>query len=1327
MRTQDMAPVPSARRLRPQVTTRKCPRGEHTRSPGMSRRPRGVPFVLAATAVCLALGSAWAQVGAPAAGVDGERILAESGVHGGLIVHAGCRDAALALSLAKAPNVLVHGLVRDRDTLDGVRGQIRGAGLYGRVSAAPWQGPSLPYADGMVNLLLVLDEGIGLARDEIDRVLAPLGVARIQQNDVLTSYRKDWPVDVDEWSHSRYDATGNAVSKDKRVGPPRFLQWEAWPRWNRGTKTSCLVSAQGRIFYILDDSHFASSSRSWSLTARDAYNGIRLWRHELPSWGGAKGGKKVGPAQVHRRLVAKGDRVYATLGEFAPVSVLNAATGEPIRVLEDTERAEEFILSGGVLVALVNPNTPAGLRRGVGQDMRLVAVDPRTGQRLWDHAAKMVLPLAMAADGNQVVYHDGEFLRSLNLRSGSPSWTSSPTGQKVVTRDQANADRPGAEKSTIVLAPQFAPTLVMYGDVVAFAGGRQLNVVSAEDGRELWRSEYAPSNYSVPVDLFGFEGCLWGPDIGMNLWSPRDDNIDFNAYDPLTGEVNRSVKGKYGFRFQHHRCHQMKVVGTTVVAARAGIEFLDTDTGEVAAHHWIRGSCFFGVLPANGLLYVPPHNCACYIRAKLSGFMALNAARPSPAAEIPEGQRLQRGPAYGRTAGRATGPGPEDWPTYRRDMARSGRATTKVGSELLLGWETELGGKLTSPVVADGRVYLASTDAHRLHALDAATGEIIWQATFDARIDSPPTVHEGLVLCGCRDGSVHALRATDGALAWRFLASPEERLIVSRGQLESVWPVNGSVLVINDTVYFAAGKSSYLDGGVRLYGLEPHTGRKVVDTVLSTRRPDGGETLDEESVDGFLNDILSSDGKRIFMRHQVLDPEGTPKPERVPHLHGPDGYLSSDTTSRLLWTYAPVYTSPHQGAFYDTRLVRMLFPSGRILVEDDDAIYGFGQNHYGKMRAEPGGTWALFSAAKENGVPLDLTAREYLKLGRSGEKSVRFHWWKRIPSQAWAMVKTEDALFVAGPRGSALTSQASLEGKGAGMLLAVSPANGEVLAQMPLPSAPVWDGMAAAGGNLVLALANGNVVCLWSAASGRPGTPLTAAGWRTVLPPVKVAAEPGLLGRWRFDEGVGMLARDCSGRGHDADVTGRWAEGDFGTCLVAAGVPQATLIPDAPHLQFGNDDFALTFWVKIDSHGLRLLGKEAFPKNWWVVNLLDSGEAELVLGEGRGAGRSVRAKTSVPIATDAWTHLVAVADRQAREVRWYLNGALDSRHPIPETMTDGLNADGRDIGIPSSYKPFKGLIGDFRLYGKALSAERVQELFREEAPRRTSTTFRIRD
>jgi len=1270
--------------------------------------PRWIALILLAVfELCLAGSAVSAQ---PPSDMQAGSILAESGFQGGLVVQAGLQDAGLAIVLGSASNVVFHGLVQSDEALEKVRAEISRAGLYGRVSAMRWPGDRLPYADGMVNLLL--DDSVGLDSAEVDRVLAPLGVAMIRRDGKVTVRRKPRPADVDEWTHSRRDATGNAVSMDKRVGPPRFTQWEALPRWNRGTKTSAMVSANGRIFCILDDSSFAAGSPTWSLIARDAYNGIRLWRHELAGWAGSGGGKKVGPAQVNRRLVAMGERVYAILGEDDGVSVLNAADGKIIRTLEKSENCEEFLVSSGVLVALINESGDFRFWTRVSRAMRIAAFDPETGALLWEHMAERLLPMTLTADAKQVVYHDGRSIRSLDLRTGAERWTSPPTGQQVVLKDKANSDSPGADDSTIVLAPQFAPTMIIYSNVVAFAGGRQLNVLSADDGHELWRAPYASSNYSTPVDLFGFNGSLWGPNAEMNLWRPVDDDLGFKAYDPETGTVRKSVSGGYDYCFQHHRCHQMKMVGNTVLGARAGIEFLNIDTGELAAHHWVRGSCYFGVLPANGLLYIPPHNCACYIRAKLSGFMALNAVDPVRPAPIPDDKRLQRGPAFGKID-KASTAGSGEWPTYRYNAARTGNTPAGIGAELLLGWETRLNAPLTAPVIANGLVFTASTEEHQLHAIDASSGKILWQRTLEGRIDSPPTVYKGVVLCGCRDGSVYALRASDGELIWRFKAAPEERLIVSRGQLESVWPVYGSVLVSNGTVCFAAGKSSYMDGGIMIYGLEFDTGRKLFENRLLSRSEDGSQTLDEESVDGYLNDILSSDGERIFMRHQALDLTGRPKPGRVTHMHGPDGYLSSDTTTRLLWTYAPLYTSPHQGAFYDLRLSRALFPSGSILVEGADTIYGFGQNYYRGMQVEPGGEWALFAAPKKSDVPIDLTAKEYRIQALKKKISVNFKWWKKIPVQAWAMVKCRDVLFVAGPRGNGTVSTEALEGRIEALLLAISPEDGEVLAEMHLPAMPVWDGMAVTAGNLYLTLTNGRVLCLWPADSGRPGKPLSESALRALLPPLKIEPEDGLLGRWRFDEGTGTLARDCSGRGHDAELSGNWGKRGEENCLASIGKPMAAVIPDAPHLHFGNSDFTLALWIKVEGNDVRLVGKENFPENWWVINLLKSGQAELVLGEGRESGRSMRAKTGASVESGGWSHLTVAVDRQAREVIWYVNGVQDSRHPIPAGMTSGLNATGSDIAIPSRHNPFSGLVSDFRIYGRALGPDRIRKIYDE--------------
>ena len=113
-------------------------------------------------------------------------------------------------------------------------------------------------------------------------------------------------------------------------------------------------------------------------------------------------------------------------------------------------------------------------------------------------------------------------------------------------------------------------------------------------------------------------------------------------------------------------------------------------------------------------------------------------------------------------------------------------------------WQADLGGRLSSVVIAEGKALVASIDDHAVYALNAEDGSVLWQFTAGGRVDSPPTICQGLALFGSADGSVYCLRASDGALVWRFLAAPEDRRVVAYGQLESSWPVHGSVLVEND-------------------------------------------------------------------------------------------------------------------------------------------------------------------------------------------------------------------------------------------------------------------------------------------------------------------------------------------------------------------------------------------------------------------------------------------------------------------------------------------------------------------------------------------------
>ncbi len=82
------------------------------------------------------------------------------------------------------------------------------------------------------------------------------------------------------------------------------------------------------------------------------------------------------------------------------------------------------------------------------------------------------------------------------------------------------------------------------------------------------------------------------------------------------------------------------------------------------------------------------------------------------------------------------------------------------------------------------------------------------------------------------------LQASTGKLVWRFRAAPTRRQILVYDQLESTWPVHGSVLLQHDRisgkplVYVTAGRSSYLDGGIYVYALDPLAGKVIYQTQL---------------------------------------------------------------------------------------------------------------------------------------------------------------------------------------------------------------------------------------------------------------------------------------------------------------------------------------------------------------------------------------------------------------------------------------------------------------------------------------------------------------
>jgi outer membrane protein assembly factor BamB len=1102
----------------------------------------------------------------PARAVSGRagNILEAAEIKGGLVVHLGCGDGTLTTALHAGDGYVVHGLDVRPEEVKKAREYIRSQGLYGPVSVEHFTGTTLPYVDNLVNLVVISHQS-SVTGEEIERVLAPRGVAVMPKQMRLDDSRlsplatrhsplgEDWlafrkpvPGDIDEWTHYLHGPDNNAVADDRVVGPPRHLQWTGGPRWARHhehlSSMNAMVSAGGRVFYVMDEGSRASIQLppKWKLIARDAFNGTILWKRDLPRWYVHNYPLKSGPADLPRRLVAAGERVYLPLGIDQPLSVLDAATGRTLQTYGPSRAAEEVLLTDGILLVVANPDVPKvdrfewdepicwwvnykaiHARAWQGKKRTLLAMKADTGEVLWQ-VRDSVAPVTLAAAGRHAVYHDGDKVICLDRASGQKRWESESLG----VLDSR-------------FPTQFASTLVLAGNVVLFAGGdRKMTALAAADGKTLWQSPHYKAGHMSPEDILVVGGLAWTGGL-----ADRKKNNVWTGYDLQTGEVKKEFPPDIKSYWFHHRCHKSKATVDYLLPSRTGIEFVDWRKETWQRNHWVRGACLYGIMPCNGLVYAPQHPCACYVETKLNGLNALapasakatagEPARPAKEA-VEESARLERGGAYGTPNRQLAIGNPQsgDWPTYRGDNRRQGTVSTKVGAGLNEDWKANVGGRLSAVTVADGACFVSDIDRHTVHALDSASGGALWSFTAGARVDSPPTISRGSVFFGCNDGFVYCLRADDGELIWRYLAAPGRDRVTAMGQVESAWPVHGSVLVQDGSVYCVAGRSAFLDGGMRFCRLDAATGQLLSESTIDDRLPESGDDLQTKmrglDMPVALPDVLSSDGERIYMRSQPFDLEGKRTSVAAPHdaadQVGPEahlfcgaGMLDGSWFHRAYWLYGRQTKSGCNYWFHAGRYA----PSGRILAVDGDMVYGYGrQPHY--FIWTPALEYRLF-AVNRHVTPEGV---ERVKAGNKklDKRNTKGPWFESdrwifnrdatsklktrelsAADERWvingpeviarAIVVTDDLLFVAGPpdlldeeaavrrrydgdvQKQLVEQDAALSGARGGLLWALSKDDGTRRKQVRLDAMPVWDGMAAADGRLYLSLADGSIRC----------------------------------------------------------------------------------------------------------------------------------------------------------------------------------------------------------------------------------------------------------
>ncbi len=925
-------------------------------------------------------------------------------------------DSALPLELAK--NYHVHWLTSDQEKLNAFRDAALKRNQYGRIVVDHANLKALPYANNLINLVVIEDYNAlsknGLNIKEIMRVVAPLNAALIKnapsdlkqqlsnagyadatlnQNNNWTQIIKTWPEGMDEWSHPEYDASGTSISSDTIARPSNSVQWIAGYPGRHEQALSPLLTAGGRIFsFSLDE----------GIMARDAFNGSKLWQRDAA-----------------KCLIATADIIFVRLKNLGPIVALDPKTGDIIKEYTFGSRksawppAARTIYQDGVLVT--------GIRE------RIEAYDVKTGEELWrqniaGEKPKGFSKLAHFQDINKKrIIGEGKVFVTLSekkefvcfdLKTGKELWRVPNEGDRLVCYRKG----------------------ILFTQLMTKGSNNEETVFnaaySANDGKRLWRYDYPKVWHGGhPHNVFLLNDLVW------ILAAVPTEGVKFSklpqawhALDTKTGKLVRTVDWKN----TKHYCYSDRATEQYLIAG--GIDFLDVGSGK---HHKFfagKGSCSFGRMPANGMLYNGPNTCQCF--SQVRGFTAFTYNDT-----IPSAQNLKHAVITGTGKAAADINAEDDWPAFRGDSGRNGSNMISLPDTLKVKWHETIDTRPSSPVAACGKIFSSAIDQHQVYAHDLQSGKKIWTFTAHGRVDSPPTIYKGMALFGCRDGWVYCVSSATGALIWSLQAAPYKRWLVCREQVESSWPVHGSILIENDTAYFTAGRHAQVDGGIFFYAVNPNNGELQWCKELKG-------SFDAEDRSGNLsNDILIYDNEQIYLKKVSFDPKTGNKSNKKVGLHsGTSGGFLTDAFT-LLGGGHEMY---RRWRYINTQM------SGLVLSFTDNEIFGIGPeigSNYWKFKADD--PLQVFCCTKKEGFKNVL-------------------WKFMLPQNVLpkALLVTKNKVYIAG----SLRDKNGENGKG--LINVYNNNDGKLTQSIPIEFTPRFDGFATVKDHLILTGKNGELVCL---------------------------------------------------------------------------------------------------------------------------------------------------------------------------------------------------------------------------------------------------------
>jgi hypothetical protein len=166
---------------------------------------------------------------------------------------------------------------------------------------------------------------------------------------------------------------------------------------------------------------------------------------------------------------------------------------------------------------------------------------------------------------------------------------------------------------------------------------------------------------------------------------------------------------------------------------------------------------------------------------------------------------------------------------------------------------------------------------------------------------------------------------------------------------------------------------------------------------------------------------------------------------------------------------------------------------------------------------------------------------------------------------------------------------------------------------------------------------------------------------------------PEAGGIWYFDEGTGTSVADASGNGNTGTLTGgvTWAPGINGTALSFDGTGRVTVADDTS-LDI-TDAITIAAWISPSRRATqRVLTKALYDTtDGFEIGLSNSNRTAFVRfnqGSSRNTYRA-NAVTTYPTDGSTWMHVAGTYD--GSDIRFYINGVLETTVPAPGLVIGG--------------------------------------------------------